>query len=100
MKISIAKIQKPRARLTRQIPVEILCRACRLITQSGVSTFDSDARANLRLKLAVASIGFSFFDRRLQWAFPVTPSSSRAYQLQREKRRYPSEKIFYNSKNL
>jgi hypothetical protein len=61
MKISIAKIQKPRARLIKLTPVEILCRACRLITQSGVSTFDSDARANLRLKLAVASIRFSLF---------------------------------------
>jgi len=58
-KISVAKTQKPRVRLIRLIPVEILCRVCRLSNQSVVSTFESDARANLRLKLAVASIGFS-----------------------------------------
>ena len=45
------------ASLTRLIRVAILCSTCRLSNQSVVSTFESDARANLRLKLAVASIG-------------------------------------------
>jgi hypothetical protein len=62
MRISIAKTQNPRARLIRLIPVEILCMVCRLSTQSVVSTFDSDARVNPRLKLAVASMGVSLFE--------------------------------------
>ena len=60
MKISIAKTQNPRARLIRLIPVEILCRVCRLSTQLVVSTFDSETRVNLRLRLAVASMGLVF----------------------------------------
>jgi hypothetical protein len=42
--------------LTRLIRVAILCSTCRLNNESAVSTFKSDARANLRLKLAVASV--------------------------------------------
>jgi len=61
MKISIAKTQKPRVRLIRLILVEILCRVCRLTNQSVVSIFDSDGRANLRLKLEVASIRVGLF---------------------------------------
>jgi hypothetical protein len=53
------KTQKLKAKLIKLIPVEIFCRVCRLSDHSGVSTFDSDIGPNLRLKLAVASIGFS-----------------------------------------
>jgi hypothetical protein len=60
MKTSIAKPQNPSARLIRLSPVEILCRVCRLRNQSGVSTFDSDAGANLRLNEEVAFIGAFF----------------------------------------
>ena len=49
------------ASLTRLVRVAILCSTCRLSSQSVVSTFDSDTGANLRLKLAVASIGLSLF---------------------------------------
>jgi hypothetical protein len=73
--ISIPRIEKPIAWLTRLIRVAILCSACRLRNESGVSSFDSGTRANLRLKLAVASMGLVLFNRRLQWAFrcPLSP---------------------------
>src|SRR5262249_53837048 len=53
--ISIPRIEKPIASLIRLIRVAILCSNWRLSTQSVASTFESDARANLRLKLEVAS---------------------------------------------
>ena len=42
----------------RLIRVVILCSTCRLNNQSAFSTLESDARANLRLKV-VASMAFS-----------------------------------------
>jgi hypothetical protein len=72
--ISIPRIEKPIAWLTRLSRVATLCSTCRLGNESGVSVFESDTRANLRLKLAVPSIGLVLFDRRLQWIFPCLPS--------------------------
>jgi hypothetical protein len=67
-------IEKPIASLTRLIRVAILCSTCRLSNQSVVSTFDSDARANLRLKLAVASIGVWSFLVGGCWFFSLAIS--------------------------
>ena len=39
--ISIPKIEKPRDKLTKLIPVEIICSACRLNNRFGVSVFDA-----------------------------------------------------------
>jgi len=39
--ISIPKIEKPRDKLTKLTPVEIICSACRLNNWLGVSVFDS-----------------------------------------------------------
>ena len=54
--ISIPRIEKPIASLTRLIRVAILCSTCRLNNESAASTFDSDTGANLRLKLADWSV--------------------------------------------
>jgi len=39
--ISIPKIEKPRDKLTKLTPVEIICNVCRLNNRLGVSVFDS-----------------------------------------------------------
>jgi hypothetical protein len=92
--ISIPSIEKPIASLTRLIPVAILCGTCRLSTQSVVSIFDSAGRANLRLKLAVASIGgWSFLRggcRFFSLAIPYKSISRAGVSESDEK----SEKIF------
>ena len=92
--INIPRIEKPVAWPTRLSRVAILCSTCRLRNESDVSTFESDTRANLRLKLPVASMGLVLFIRSAAVDFPFLPSSSRGYSLQRETRRDPSKKIF------
>jgi hypothetical protein len=61
--INIPKIEKPRPKLIKLIPVEIFCSLFRLSNRAGVSAFPSFRQANPRLKLQRASIILSFF----QW---------------------------------